>query len=143
MPVFRQCFRDLFIDTAIHPAVQTPWDEWLHEAEQGFSLFSINAFWHIRAVRMSVLSCVKGLYPDLYWLAYLSKTRKRRQYYMGTDCVICPHNKGCTKSRTRGRRLNMFPYESESNPMTKAMKTTEAQKLYKLRWQTVESVLGL
>ncbi|MGO9380359.1 MAG: transposase [Dissulfurispiraceae bacterium] len=62
---------------------------------------------------------------------------------MGNRRVACPHNRGCTKNGTRGRRLDMFPYENERNPMKKAMKTTEAKKLYRFQRQTVESVLAV
>lgn len=73
---------------------------------------------------------------------YDKNREKVARIYKGQECVDCPEQKKCTKSRTGIRWIKMFPYENERNAMIAKMNTEEAKEIYKVRLQTIEPVFG-
>jgi transposase len=68
--------------------------------------------------------------------------QKKIRIYKAKACAICPHQTRCTTRKDGIRYIKSYPYEVERGTMTAKMNTPQAKETYKLRAQTVETVIG-
>ena len=73
---------------------------------------------------------------------YENERKKKYRLYKGTECKKCGFSRNCTKRMDGVRHLKIAEFSKERKQLADKMETEEAKKIYRLRKQVVEPVIG-